>query len=629
MNVILILLLWIFPFLTIAGIGAGSSCCRLALEAFAYVDKTIPHDKYICGQGYGQNIPPAPYLSVLTSWCRQNCQGYALTPPSDKNGWANPLFQYILPAVLFSMTTPQRLILEPPKWFFDFNVHHLPGLIKALFSLCIAGLIVTLDTTLWVFTIMSAPGPFIFSGLVEAVLDYRIVSHLLSSHTPPGESACHSLSRSERVQLLTAVLAGNLGIAGAPVNPQIELDAAMDINHEPQQVGVNLRSMLNCQYPFGAGVGGPILFYIGSFVFTLASLHDAEGDRDTARTLAFGIWWMNMIHVAAISGCLLASNNPSTAVVVVKKRRIKINLEDRLDHARDHLQMEDRVQARIEAWSRLPLVYKARYEPVWMWNRGKNKAEWLRGTAAWKQVWFREKIEMTAQGWMFLALAAYLLVLFPSALGWWIEYISPPVGPGCRSMTILVHACAQFIFVTLSAWSHFKASKTDDYWNRHPWLRAIKRSWLGVIVAIFCLLPAWVAALFTTFAGTLMQISGIYNNCLCHSTGYWSFPPRSTVALSTDTAYDRLSSRHWIRSGYAALIFLAPIAYLSWWFQRYLRQKFTERVEHLFHDGCHKLGANLVTARQTTQHVSVTPMSESDTIRNSNPGSLESGFHNV
>lgn len=426
-----------FAGLVTAGRGYSLECCDMALQTLAYLNKSVPQEDYKCGQVYEPALPPAPPLLVPTSWCRQKCSGYALSAPSDTNAWAAPLIQYILPAVIFSMTIPRRLVLEPPKWFFDFSVNHMTGLIKALFSLCVAGMIVTLDTAVWVFMIMVAPAPFIFSGLREIVLDYRIIRNLLSSNIRQGEDKSVGLDRGPRVELLTAVLAGNLGIEGVPADPQKDLGRVLDINH-PEEVALRLEAMLACQYPFGAAVGAPILLYIGSFVYTLATIRSSEGARGTARALAFGIWWMNIVHVSAVSGCLLASNNPNTAAAIVKLRRKKVGLQGRLDYADQRSQMEDRIQARLEAWSRLPLSYKAGYEPVWMWTRGKSKAGWLQETSAWKENdWFREKVEMTVPGWIFLAFVAFLLVLFPCALAFWIEYSTPAKGVGCRSLTIL------------------------------------------------------------------------------------------------------------------------------------------------------------------------------------------------
>ena len=78
-----------------------------------------------------------------------------------------------------------------------------------------------------------------------------------------------------------------------------------------------------------------------------------------------------------------------------------------------------------------------------------------------------------------------------------------------------------------------------------------------------------------------MQIAGIFQNCICASNGYWSFGSTSTVQLAADTEADRDASLHWQKAGFAALSFLAVVTYLAWWSQRYLREKFIERVEHL------------------------------------------------
>ena len=491
-----------------------------------------------------------------------------------------PLIQYILPAVIFSMTIPRRLVLEPHRWLFDFRLNYINDWPQCLFSFCVAGLIATADTVLWVFTIMIAPASFIFSGLLEIVLDSNVILHLQSTHEPRGGQV-QSLSKIHRVQLLTSVVEGNLAREGVPANPQSELRDVLDIVERPEESEVHLRAMLACQYPFGAAVGAPILLYVGSLVYNLVTLHNNEGNQATAQALAFGIWWMNIVHVAAISACLLASNNPSTAAAIEKKGNVKTSFEDRLRHAGEWSEMKDRVQARLEALSRLPLSYRARYEPVWMWTRGKSKTSWLRETDAWKQSWFRQKIELTIQDWIALTFFAYLLVFLPDALVFWIEYTLPPRGVGCRALTILVYTGAQCVFLVLTAWSHFKVARDEQYWRRHNWLDRLRRKWVGISVTILLLLPAWLSAVFTTIAGTLMQISGIYNNCLCKSTGYWTFGSTSTVSLATDTVEDRNSSGHWKIAGYIALFFLSFVTYLAWWCQRYLREKFVDRVKHV------------------------------------------------
>lgn len=138
-----------------------------------------------------------------------------------------------------------------------------------------------------------------------------------------------------------------------------------------------------------------------------------------------------------------------------------------------------------------------------------------------------------------LFMAAYLLVFIPCALAFWIEYRTPPVTVGCRSMTILLYMVAQTVFICFSAWSHIKAFKA---FRNDRWSQSLRHKWISIGFAIFILLPTWYVALFTTFAGTLMQITGIFQNCYCAATYTWSYRSSSTVSLATDTQDDRASS---------------------------------------------------------------------------------------
>ncbi|MCJ1433386.1 hypothetical protein MMC27_002746 [Xylographa pallens] len=480
------------------------------------------------------------------------------------------------------MTIPRRLVLEPPVALFNYDLAETIGFFKGLFSLCVAGPIIIIDTAVWVFIIMVGTGPFIFSGLVEAVLDYRIVSHLHDGKSP-GRLADRSigLSTKDRIQLLTTVVAGNLETEGVRVNPQEELDSVLD-REDIDKTVVHLRAMLDCQYSFGATVGAPILLYIGSFIYTILDLHNLIGDADTARALAFGIWWMCIVHVAAVSGGLLASNNPSTAAAIVGKGKQEVSYKERIALANTCHAMEDRCQARIEAFSRLSLTYRARYEPVWMWARGKSKARWLRHTRAWQEPWFRDIIQIGVIEWVFIIAASFGLVLIPCALAFWIEYTTPPIGLACRSLTILLYAVSQLIFINLAAWSHIIASWENENTKKGRWLHHFQKTWLGLLVTAIFLVPAWITATFTTVAGTLMAIIGIFNNCICGITiGYWFSPSKALVGLATDTESDRSSSWHWNRAGYTAVVFLACITYLGWWGQKFLREKFIQRVKDL------------------------------------------------
>ena len=125
---------------------------------------------------------------------------------------------------------------------------------------------------------------------------------------------------------------------------------------------------------------------------------------------------------------------------------------------------------------------------------------------------------------------AFLLILFGSVLAFWIECTTPAPGIGCRALTILVYTGAQFVSVILSAWSHFKVAHDDQYWEDDNWLDGLRSKSFGILVSILVLVPAWIFAMFITFAGTLMQITRIFENCWCTSNF-----DHTIVSLAGDT----------------------------------------------------------------------------------------------
>ena len=209
---------------------------------------------------------------------------------------------------------------------------------------------------------------------------------------------------------------------------------------------------------------------------------------------------------------------------------------------------------------------------------------------------------MTIFEWEFLIFVTFSVILFPCALAFWIEYETLPIGLGCRSLTILVYTASQFFLILLSAWSHFKAGKSQAFWEAHRQLNRLKRRSIGILVAIFVMLPAWVSAIFTTFAGTLMQITGIHQNCVCSVPATkWLNLNNATIELATDTELDRLPSVHWKQAGYIALGFLACVTYLGYWCQRYLRDQFVARVRLLASRATRRLEEDLEdTSNQET-----------------------------
>ncbi|KAK0100334.1 hypothetical protein ONS96_007615 [Cadophora gregata f. sp. sojae] len=145
------------------------------------------------------------------------------------------------------------------------------------------------------------------------------------------------------------------------------------IQKEIGRAKTRLRTMLACQYSFGATVGAPVVFFLGTFVFTIVTTLSNLGDNDTSLALAFGMWYMIIPHISIVSGLLLAGNNPSTLEGVVAH---EFGDTDRRLPAQKHL------GTRI-----FELAYDSRYRPQWLWFRGRSKRHWIE--RVWKTYEFR------------------------------------------------------------------------------------------------------------------------------------------------------------------------------------------------------------------------------------------------
>ena len=72
----------------------------------------------------------------------------------------------------------------------------------------------------------------------------------------------------------------------------IEVDKQMVLNSDYRKItDTRLKGMLDCQASFGAAIGAPVVFFVGSFLFGVISNLSVLGDNDTSHALAFGMWW--------------------------------------------------------------------------------------------------------------------------------------------------------------------------------------------------------------------------------------------------------------------------------------------------------------------------------------------------
>lgn len=353
------------------------------------------------------------------------------------------------------MTIPRQKKIEY-NYLFEFqwprHATHYPKVndyIQLLFSLlCFLILLipVTIDTTLWISVIAIGAGNMLVGGLYEAHLDYRIMKYIKDMAHGTDEDQL----RFKR-ELLVTVASGNLMLDKG--NPQTSIPNSLIIpgEHAPkdgyEKARSRLLNLLGAQSSFGELVGGPILFYLGTFLYTILDLRSSLSDEDSALSLGFGIEWMIIVHVAIVSGCLLASNNPSTAAGIVGSGH------EQLEHGHRKLQRKatlmgqqhghespkwtwERFNHLILGWSD---TYETEFQPVSLWERGSNKMKWIRKSEAWrKDAAFRKLMEITPAGWFLkIFLPSLALVVLPPASGGIVAYFTPPAGLGCRSLSFL------------------------------------------------------------------------------------------------------------------------------------------------------------------------------------------------
>lgn len=253
-----------------------------------------------------------------------------------------------------------------------------------------------------------------------------------------------------------------------------------------------------------------MVFFIGSFAYNIVEAETRLGDGDTAHALAFGMWWMTISHVAVIASAMLASNNPSALQGLIGT-----------PHARKAAEIinegvPESLWGRLTHWLKnidiLERAYDAAYEPTSLWKRGPNKRLWVdkvieafdddRNNGHMSVTEFRYAFKLgfglRAGIWVNILI---ILLGAPCALAFATSYTTPVAGLGCRSLTHVVYYATQVIQMMLWSWN-------VDVTRLNPMSSALRVC--HGLQGIF-----GVVSVFAAIGGTIMQILGVYRNCIC------------------------------------------------------------------------------------------------------------------
>ncbi|KAF5575007.1 short chain dehydrogenase [Fusarium subglutinans] len=387
---------------------------------------TAPLDDIVCGQVYNESSPAAPDAYITYNFCKSECSGWGVSSVGNADQWAGPIVQFILPSVIFSMNIPRGFEFVSSQWLDILVLGDRRGWQRVVLSLLItfpALLFVAADTIIWVMTSMCMAGPMMVVGLHEALLDFKILRALKRKayipervfdgprvseeipldpmgHNPVRDNVEGTGGLRDKVELLVTVLAGNLrlkthkdwpdnlvlisnallatgrrrsnAMASLPARTPQDLLvsdneymlAEDEINQHYPSLSEQLKRLMTAQSAFGAIVGAAVVFYLGAFIYTILDLLGDKSNRGAAISLAFGVEWMIIVHVAIVNGFLLASNNPSPATMLIGRRLSTLKPQKRL---------------------LFPPIYDGILQPVFMWRQGVNKMQWLETSRAWRR----------------------------------------------------------------------------------------------------------------------------------------------------------------------------------------------------------------------------------------------------
>lgn len=230
----------------------------------------------------GSLIAPPQDFWTPYSWCLERCPGWTVTRRDNLDGWLKPLVAFILPCVVFCLCIHRRRSVVLPDVIFKTDFYIL-GILVLPVKLLVASLVAAFDTIIWLGILFAMAGPIFLSLSYEAILDAKLLSYLDSQVRVGG------LSIKERAHLLLALLLGNIEMRPAwddsleflhqlPNDPpgacMLADPKPVAADHAQERrdlvvadVQMKLQAMLDSQSEFGATVGAPVLFYLGSFVW--------------------------------------------------------------------------------------------------------------------------------------------------------------------------------------------------------------------------------------------------------------------------------------------------------------------------------------------------------------------------
>ncbi|KAI1416456.1 hypothetical protein F5Y13DRAFT_177574 [Hypoxylon sp. FL1857] len=374
-----------------------------------------------------------------------------------------------------------------------------------------------------------------------------------------------------------------------------------------------LSAMLGSQVSFGASIGAPVLFYIASYIWSVYEVREDLGSYVTAHQLAAGMFWMTIPHIALVSCLLLAGNNPNIwqnavaeSLLAFDDRRLgehqglaDTDLESNHGSIRGSsgefslngsrtVTYNKRVVRRI--FDRLfTLAYEESvFRPAWMWNRGSNKAMWIRKLGEeypYLRTMREEVLEKSLEKDLWTSnFYGWALYFVPTLFGIIVSYNTPRAGFGCRSIIMLAYVASQMSLQIL--WLLRWYFRQGQWENINKFWYTVAQSPLIRCLWYFLFSCATLIAALSSIGGTIFVLTNVLTNCFCAVPArYWwdRWTNPDALIFVDDATYEQLyyAEKWWFPAGVAGVVFMTFVAYIGWWYQRSLRHRFHDLVEQI------------------------------------------------
>ncbi|KAF6839856.1 hypothetical protein CPLU01_01453 [Colletotrichum plurivorum] len=184
----------------------NNTLSNIGISTVHELQSAAQRNQFPCTAKYNADPRGAPEVLVQYEWFAETCPGWSMSNKSNLNAWLHSLSGFLLPAVIFCLSVPRRRKLHIFRSFFVADLAGIKSYLPALLGAVGAGLIVTIDTIIWLSICFAIAGPMILSGLYEAMLDNRVLEFL--------REKIHNkrLTLDMRCRCLMLILIGNLDL---------------------------------------------------------------------------------------------------------------------------------------------------------------------------------------------------------------------------------------------------------------------------------------------------------------------------------------------------------------------------------------------------------------------------------